>query len=93
MWVQSRGWEDPLEEEITTHSSILARRITWTEEPGSQRMRHTHTHTHLVKIPPTARYGRQSPSKDTDFYLSISSCDFWLCFLKLITGLLTLLKG
>ena len=28
------GWEDPLEEEMTTHSSILAWKITWTEEPG-----------------------------------------------------------
>ena len=32
--VQSLGWEDPLEEEMTTHSSILAWRIPWTEEPG-----------------------------------------------------------
>ena len=34
-WVQSLGWEDPLGEEMETHSSILAWRITWTEEPGS----------------------------------------------------------
>ena len=33
-WVQFLGWEDPLEEEMTTHSSILAWRIPWTEEPG-----------------------------------------------------------
>ena len=32
--VQSLGWEDPLEEETATHSSILARRIPWTEVPG-----------------------------------------------------------
>ena len=32
-WVQSLGWEDPLEEEIASHSSILIRRIPWTEEP------------------------------------------------------------
>ena len=32
--VRSLGWEDPLEEGITTHSSILAWKITWTEEPG-----------------------------------------------------------
>ena len=32
--VQSLGWEDPLEKEIATHSSILAWRIPWTEEPG-----------------------------------------------------------
>ena len=34
MWVQSLGQENPLEEEMATHSSILAWRIPWTEEPG-----------------------------------------------------------
>ena len=44
--VQSLGWKDPLEEGIATHSSILAWRMLWTEEPGgqqsvgSQRVRH-----------------------------------------------------
>ena len=44
MWVQSLGLEDPLEEEMTTHSSILAWKMPWTEEPeglqflGSQRV-------------------------------------------------------
>ena len=33
-WVQSLGWEDALEVEITVHSSILAWRIPCTEEPG-----------------------------------------------------------
>ena len=33
-WVQSLGQEDPLENGSTTHSSILAWRIPWTEEPG-----------------------------------------------------------
>ena len=33
-WVGSLGWEDPLEEEMATHSSILARKMPWTEEPG-----------------------------------------------------------
>ena len=45
-WVQSLGQEDPLEKEVATHSSILAWRIPWTEEPGglqstgSQRVEH-----------------------------------------------------
>ena len=45
-WVQSLSEEDPLEEEIATHSSILGWRIPWTEEPdglqlmGSQRVGH-----------------------------------------------------
>ena len=39
MWVQSLGREDPLEEEMATHSSILAWKVPWTEEPeGLQSM-------------------------------------------------------
>ena len=51
MRVQSLGCEDPLEEEMATHSSILAQRIPWTEEPGgpqsmgSQRVGQDYTHT------------------------------------------------
>ena len=33
-WVQSLGWEDPREKEMTTHSSILTCKIPWTEKPG-----------------------------------------------------------
>ena len=33
-WVRSLGWEDPLEKEMATHSSTLAWRIPWREEPG-----------------------------------------------------------
>ena len=45
-WVQSLGWEDPLEEEMATRSSILDLKIAWTEERGGlqfmglQRVRH-----------------------------------------------------
>ena len=45
-WIQSLGWEDPLEKGMATHSSILTWTILWTEEPGmlqfmgSQRVRH-----------------------------------------------------
>ena len=34
MWVRSLGWEDPLEEEMATHSSTLAWEIPWIKEPG-----------------------------------------------------------
>ena len=34
MWVRFLGWEDPLDKEMATHSSILSWRIPWTEEPG-----------------------------------------------------------
>ena len=58
-WVQSLDWEDPLEECMATHSSILAREIPWIEEPGglqtmgSQRVgrdwenKHSTAHCHL----------------------------------------------
>ena len=54
MRVPSLDQEDPLEKEMATHSSILAWRIPWTEEPGglqsmghkkSEMTDHTHTHT------------------------------------------------
>ena len=46
MWVQSLSWEDPLEEGMATHSTVLIWRIPWTEEHGglqsmgSQTVRH-----------------------------------------------------
>ena len=52
------GWEDPLEKEMTTHSSLLAWEIPWIEEPGGlqsvelQRIRHnggTNTRTHTLQ--------------------------------------------
>ena len=60
MWVRPLGWEDPLEEEIATHSRMLTWEIPWTEEPsrlqsiGLQGVRHnwahTHTHTHTQSL-------------------------------------------
>ena len=56
--VQSLNWEDPLEESMATHSSIVAWRIPWSEEPGglwsmpSQRVRHnwvTNTQSYLTE--------------------------------------------
>ena len=59
IWVRSLGWEDTLEYEMATHSSILAWNIPWTEElvgyspwgckeldMTEQLSTHTHTHTH-----------------------------------------------
>ena len=60
MQVRSLGWEDPLEKETAAHSSILAWRIPWTEEPGKlvhgvarswtwlKRLR-TDTHTYIYR--------------------------------------------
>ena len=61
MWVRSYDREDPLEEEMATHFSILAWRVPWTEEPGGlqskelQRIghdwvtKHTHMHSCCIK--------------------------------------------
>ena len=55
LWVQSLGWEDPLEKEMATHSCILAWETPWTEEPGglqsmgSQRVRHDLATEHPAK--------------------------------------------
>jgi len=56
--VRSLGWQDPLEKEMAAHSSILAWRIPWTEEPGglqsmrSQRVRHDLATEHKHKQGP-----------------------------------------
>ena len=58
-WVQSLGWEDPLEEEMATHSSIPVWKIPWTKESdrlqsvGSQRVRHhwvTSLHFNIINL-------------------------------------------
>ena len=57
MWIRSLGREDPLEKEMATHSSILAWRCSWTEEPGGLqsmclqtqvKQLSTHTHTPII---------------------------------------------
>ena len=45
-WVQSLGWDDPLEEEMTTHSNILAWRISRAEEPGGLQSMGSHSVRH-----------------------------------------------
>ena len=58
LWVQSLGGEDPLEEEMATHSSIVAWRVAWTEEPGRlqsmrSRVRHDWACVQLHMSPPS----------------------------------------
>ena len=59
-WVRSLGQEDPLEKEMATHSSILAWRIPWAEEPGglqsmgSQRVGHDFTFAFTDWMRPTS---------------------------------------
>ena len=54
MWVWSFGREDPLEEDMTTHSGILAWRIPWTEEPGELQSMESHRvgHNWVTNVEP-----------------------------------------
>ena len=85
-WVGSLVQEDPLEEEVVTHSSILAWEIPWTEEPGgihsmgSQRVgqgcEHTCTHTHrllTMVVPLVAEHRFQT----TGFGSCLAPCGMW----------------
>ena len=42
MWVRSLGWEDPLEKEMATHTSVLAWKISWTAELGGLQLMGSH---------------------------------------------------
>ena len=81
-WVRSLGREDPLEEEMETHSSIVALKIPWTEEPGglqsmgSQRIRHnwaTETTTPLEGCGKTQRKKKRNFSLSPQPTLSTGS--------------------
>ena len=64
--VRSRGWEDPLEEEMATHSSVLAWRSPWTEEPdrlestGSRRAGHDWAHSTCTSFHSSKQQSRDS---------------------------------
>ena len=49
-WVRSLGWEGPLKKEMATHSSILAWRIPWTEEPGGLQSMGSQSRTRLSAL-------------------------------------------
>ena len=57
MWFRSLDWEDPLEQEVSTHSSILAWKIPGTEEPGGLHSPWGHKESDV-----TERLNRQAPS-------------------------------
>ena len=78
MWIQSLGGEDPPEEEMATHSSILAWETPWTEEPGGVQSVGSQSQTRLgnyrtrradLKDPAGilsrwGRYGKQGPGQE-----------------------------
>ena len=75
-WVPSLSWEDSLEKEMSTHSTILAWRIPWTEEPGGlqsmglQRVGHdwvtSHTHTMVTEGFPGGSVVKNPPANAGD---------------------------
>ena len=88
-WVRSLGWEDPLEKEMATHSSILAWRIPWTEEPdglqsmGSQRVGHNWAtsqdrNTEGLKIWATLEDGKFTFSKY--YFIKFINIFLWVLF-------------
>ena len=89
-WVLSLGQEDALEKGIAAHSSILAWRIPWTEEPGqlqsmgSQRVRHdwmTFTSLHIVVEYPPVVFQEVQGQFDFFFFFLIS---IWLCWVFIV---------
>ena len=69
-WVRSQGWEDPLEKEMATHSSILAWKIPWTEEPGGlQSMGSQKSWTQLSDYTHTLMWDLSSQTRDQSYIL------------------------
>ena len=66
--VRSLGWEDPLDKEMATHSSILAWKITWTEEPGGLQSMGLQRVGHDRIILMGLRYRQSILEKKGDFY-------------------------
>ena len=70
--VQSLGWGDPLEKEMVTHFSILACKISWTEEPGGlvspgvTKIRHNCATDHTLKLTEYASEGRYTPKAEAE---------------------------
>ena len=84
MQVQSLGWEDPLEEKMATHSSVLAWKIPWTEEPdrlpmGLQWVKHNWAYMHRTSSSQT------SDSNWKHIIFSSGSLTCWLQILEFVS--------
>ena len=86
-WVWSLGWEDPLEKETATNSSILAWEIPWTEKPGglqsmgSQRVGHDRAASLNFTLWP-----RENLWSSLRYILSSSSKQYRLCMIIILLG-------
>ena len=63
-WVQSLGWGDLLEKEMATHSSILAWKIPWTEEPGGPQFTAHFSHDTFLVLFKLVQVSLQNAPKD-----------------------------
>ena len=77
-WVRSLGWEDPLEEGMATHSSVLAWRVPWTELPGGLQAMRSHRVGHDCATKHTAHTGYYQAHMMI-FYLLMTGS--FVCFL------------
>ena len=69
------NWEDPLEKEMATHSSILAWRIPWTEEPGGlQSMDSQRVYTHTLLITVITLYVSSPPTDPSPISSKLHTC-------------------
>ena len=95
--VRSLGQEDPLRKGMATHSSILAWRIPWTEEPGgllsmgSHRVRHdwsdlARTHAHIIE-PGRSEQAPWAPTLCVSFFFTLVTCLFIHFTVFLLGGL------
>ena len=83
MWVRSLGWEDALEEEMVTHTSILAWKIPWTEEPGKLPSRVGHKESYMTErlsMLPTGKKTNQMASLGPPITLSHHYAICYLAF-------------
>ena len=91
-WVRSLGWEDPLEEGMATHSSILAWRIPWTEEPGGLQSKGWQSRIRLSNLAQHSqdrllvRYSRSEQSKELMSY-GVELGHGWVCGVWSVEGL------
>ena len=105
-WVRSLGWEDPLEKGMATHSSVLAWRIPWTEEPGGLQSVGLQSRTRLrdsrlrkacnsTCVPFCVPCGSLRASPDIRLDVNTSCCGQYFFFFPILAqrGSVTLLKS
>ena len=80
-WIQPLGWEEPLEEGMATHSSVLAWRIPWTEEPGGLQSMESQSIGHNSVTKRTRAHARthtrQELGREGDLFKELAHVTVW----------------